>query len=295
MLDKVLDRHHEYFRLHIFQMLLLLQEVGVSPFRVRSRSTSPHQLMSRQASPVRPGPGPSVQQGSPVRQGLPVRHSSPHRSTSVRPHQQLHQQLQQQQLPQKPAVPAGNLMVNSWQQKVQEDLERYKRVGQENMSATGRQDMSATRRQNLAATQGKEVTFPSGQKPASFRQQSTAGDAEADSRQMAQVNDRGIGVLGRRLQAAQSMDRRRRLVHQQTADVVPRLDSIGYGAPAGQPTAALGGLGVSRRNGSIRASAPPWTGGPSTRRLSPSRFAEREQEPLLASGFNKSQRIGAMH
>ena len=51
-------------------------------------------------------------------------------------------------------------MVNSWQQKVQEDLERYKRVGQENMSATGRQDMSATRRQNLAATQGKEVTFP---------------------------------------------------------------------------------------------------------------------------------------
>jgi len=277
--------------------------VGASPFRVRSRSTSPHQLMSRQASPVRPNPGPSVQQGSPVRRSLPVRQGSPHRSTSVRPHQQLHQQPHQQlhqhphqqQLPQQPAVPAGNLMVNSWQQKVQEDLERYKRVGQENMSATGRQDMSATRRQNLAANQGKEVTFPSGQKPASLRQQSTAGDAEADGRQMAQVNDRGIGVLGRRLQAAQSMDRRRRLVHQQTADVVPRLDSIGYGAPAGQPTAALGGLGVSRRNGSIRASAPPWTGGPSTRRLSPSRFAEREQEPLLASGFNKSQRIGAIH
>ena len=277
--------------------------MGASPFRVRSRSTSPHQLMSRQASPVRPNPGPSVQQGSPVRRSLPVRQGSPHRSTSVRPHQQLHQQPHQQlhqhphqqQLPQQPAVPAGNLMVNSWQQKVQEDLERYKRVGQENMSATGRQDMSATRRQNLAANQGKEVTFPSGQKPASLRQQSTAGDAEADGRQMAQVNDRGIGVLGRRLQAAQSMDRRRRLVHQQTADVVPRLDSIGYGAPAGQPTAALGGLGVSRRNGSIRASAPPWTGGPSTRRLSPSRFAEREQEPLLASGFNKSQRIGAIH
>ncbi len=186
-------------------------------------------------------------------------------------------------------------MVNSWQQKVQEDLERYKRVGQENMSATGRQDMSATRRRNLAATQGKGVALASGQKPAPLRQQSTAGDAEVDSRRMAQVNDRGIGVLGRRLQAAQSMDRRTRLVHQQTADVVPRLDSIGYGAPAGQPTAALGGLGVSRRNGSIRASAPPWTGGPGTRRLSPSRFAEREQEPLLASDFNKSQRIGAMH
>lgn len=271
------------------ETLLLLQEVGVSPFRVRSRSTSPHRLISRQASPVRP----SVQQGSPVRHSLPVRQGSPHRSASIRPHQQQHQQPHQRQLPQKQAVSAGNLMVISWQQKVQEDLERYKRVGQENMSATGRQDMSATRRQNLAATQGKEATLPNGQKPASLRQQSTAGDAEAVGRQMAQVNDRGIGVLGRRLQAAQSMDRRRRLVHQQTADVVPRLDSIGYGAPAGQLTAALGG--VSRRNGSIRASAPPWSGGPSTRRLSPSRFAEREQEPLLASGFDKSQRIGAMH
>ena len=271
--------------------------MGGSPFRVRSRSTSPHRLMSRQASPVRPGP--SVQQGSPVGHSLPVRQGSPHRSASVKPHQQphqqLHHQLHQQHLPHKQAVSAGNLMVNSWQQKVQEDLERYKRVGQENMSATGRQDMSATRRQNLAATQGKEMTHPSGQKPASLRQQSIAGHAEADGRRMAQVNDRGIGVLGRRLQAVRSMDRRRTLVHQQTADVVPRLDSIGYGAPAGQPTAALGGLGVSRRNGSIRASAPPWTGGPSTRRLSPSRFAEREQEPLLASGFNKSQRIGAMH
>ncbi len=169
---------------------------------------------------------------------------------------------------------------------LQADFDRYKRLGQENMSSTGRQRMCTTVRQDMSTGR---------RKPAALRQQSMAAEPQSDPRQVAQVNDRGIGVLGRRLQAAHSMDRQRRLVHQQTADVVPRLDSLGYGAPSKQPPTAYREGGVSRRTGSIRASAPPWSGGPSTRRLSPSRFAEREQEPLLAPGLAKSQRIGAMH
>lgn len=163
------------------------------------------------------------------------------------------------------------------------------------MSASGRQNMSVSERQPMSSTGRQGVSPPANQNAAALRQQNTAGDAQANLRRSAQVHDRGIGVLGRRLQAAQSMDRRRRLVHQQTTDVVPRLDSLGHGSPSKQPTATVRREGVTRRSGSIRASAPPWSGGPSARRLSPSRFAEREQEPLLASGFGRSQRIGALH
>lgn len=46
---------------------------------------------------------------------------------------------------------------------------------------------------------------------------------------------RGIGVLGKRLQAAHSMARRSRLQRQRTADVVPRLDSARVAGQAKQP------------------------------------------------------------
>ena len=103
------------------------------------------------------------------------------------------------------------------------------------------------------------------------------------------------GVLSGSLQGADSINRRRRLAHQQTADVVPRLDSVGYGAPDRQPKAVVRVDGMSQRTHSISPSAPPWSGGKTARRLSPSRFAEREQEPLLTPGLAKSQRIGALH
>lgn len=247
----------------------MLQGAAVSPFRARSRSASPSQLTSRQ--------------------GSPARHGAPHRAASTRS-QQLPQQPSRQ-LSQQPLPSAGTAAVSGWQRKLQEDFDRYKRIGQQDMSVSGRQPMSRTGRQGMPP--------PANQKPDALRQQSIAGNAQADPRGTvrgtAQVHDRGIGILGRRLQASQSMDRRRRLVHQQTTDVVPRLDSLGYGSPSKQPAATVRGEGVSGRSGSIRASAPPWSGGPSARRLSPSRFAEREQEPLLAPGFGRSQRIGALH
>ena len=251
----------------------MLQGAAVSPFRARSRSASPSQLTSRQ--------------------GSPARHGSPHRAASTRS-QQLPQQPSRQ-LPQQPLPSAGTAAMSGWQRKLQEDFDRYKRIGQQGMTATGRPIMPMSGRQPMSGTGRQDMSSPANQKPAALRQQSIAGDAQANPRGTSQLHDRGIGILGRRLQASQSMDRRRRLVHQQTTDVVPRLDSLGYGSPSKQPAATVRGEGVSGRSGSIRASAPPWSGVPSARRLSPSRFAEREQEPLLASGFGRSQRIGALH
>ena len=245
----------------------MLQGAAVSPFRARSRSASPSQPTSR--------------------------HGSPHRAASTRSQQlpqQPSRQLSQHQLPS-----AGTAAMNGWQRKLQEDFDRYKRIGQQGMSASGRPIMPMSGRRPMSSTGRHDMSPPANQKPAALRQQSIAGDAQANPRGTVQVHDRGIGILGRRLQASQSMDRRRRLVHQQTTDVVPRLDSLGYGSPSKQPAATVRGEGVSGRSGFIRASAPPWSGGLSARRLSPSRFAEREQEPLLAPGFGKSQRIGALH
>ena len=62
------------------------------------------------------------------------------------------------------------------------------------------------------------------------RQQSTIPAEQGDS------DIRGIGMLGKRLQAARSMARRSRLQRQRTADVVPRLDSARV---AGQPKRPL--------------------------------------------------------
>ena len=106
-------------------------------------------------------------------------------------------------------------------------------------------------------------------------------------------------MLGERLQAAQSIDggrRRRSPVQQGVENVVPRLDSS-YSpmVRVKQPMPSLKQGLTGRRSQSVRSSAPPWTAGTSGRRLSPSRFAEREQEPLLESGLARSQRIGALH
>lgn len=230
-----------------------LQATAVSPFKPRSRSLSPSQRMNRTASPTR--------------------NASPYRAASVKFKQQ--QQLHESPVGTREAMP-------SLQQKLQADLDRYRRAGQENLSTTGRQSMSSTQRH----------------KPAAYR--SPQGRALAVQGQgRAGENDQPHGMHQQQqqhLQSAQSGDNRRgRLVHQRTADVVPRLDSLGYGAPGKQMLPSVSGT-MGRRGQMGRASAPPWTAaGQSGRRLSPSRFAEREQEPLLAPGLAKSQRIGAMY
>ena len=201
----------------------------------------------------------------------PTQNASPYRAASVKV-------KQQQQVHESPV--ARNVMP-SLEQKLQADLDRYRRAGQENLSTTGRQSMSSTQRH----------------KPAAYRSPQGRGQA-VPGQGRAGENDQPHGMHHHQqhLQSAQSVDNRRgRLAHQRTADVVPRLDSLGYGAPVKQilPSAS-GSLG--RRGQMGRASAPPWTAaGQSGRRLSPSRFAEREQEPLLAPGLAKSQRIGAMY
>ena len=231
---------------------------AVSPFKPRARSISPRQPVHRP--------------------GSPTQHASPHRAASNRPQLQRHLQQQQQQRLLWHQPPAANDVMPSWQQKLQADFDRYKRVGQQSMSATVRQKPLAYRQQSMEDSQGMQANY-------SF---------SPGSKRSAQDADR-YGGSGGRSQAQQSMDRQRRLAHQRTVDVVPRLDSLGYGAPAKQPLPVREGT-LGRRGQSSRASAPPWTaGGHSNRRLSPSRFAEREQEPLLASGFARSQRIGAMH
>lgn len=227
------------------------QATAVSPFKPRSRSLSPSQRMNRTASPTR--------------------NASPYRATSVK--------FKQQQQQQQHESPVAKEVMPSLQQKLQADLDRYRRSGQENLSSTGRQSMPSTQRHKPAAYKS-----PQGRALAA---QGRAGE-----------NDQPHGMYQQQqhLQSAQSMDNRRgRLAHQRTADVVPRLDSLGYGAPVKQMLPSASGT-LGRRGQMGRASAPPWTAaGQSGRRMSPSRFAEREQEPLLAPGLAKSQRIGALY
>ena len=238
----------------------MLQLTAGSPFKARSRSISPSRRMISPASPTR--------------------HASPYRGTSMR--------SQQQQLHQTANVRDG---MPSLQQKLQADFDRYRRIGQQTMTATGRENISPTQRQ-------KPLAYRSLQGNSQLPQQQgvARGHNKPHGTQYpVQVDDASNEVSGRRLQPAASMDRRRRLVHQRTADVVPRLDSMGYGAPVKQMLpSARGTQGRTGQPG--RASAPPWTGGgQSGRRLSPARFAEREQEPLLPPGLAHTQRIGAMH
>ena len=203
------------------------------------------------------------------RPGSLTQHASPPRTANTR--------AQRQRLPQHQS-PAASDVMPSWQQKLQADFDQYRRVGQQNMSATVRQKPLAYRQQSLGDAQGVQANH----------------DFLPGSKRTAQDNDRYNGPGGRS-QAGHSVDRQRRLTHQRTADVVPRLDSVGYGTPAKQSLPVREDT-LGRRGQSSRASAPPWTvGRHSTRRLSPSRFVEREQEPLLAPGFAQSQRIGAMH
>ena len=207
-----------------------------------------------------------------------MRHASPSRGASMRP------PLQQQQ----PAhqLPTANDVMPGWQHKLQLDFDRYSRIGRQGMSATGRQSLSSSMRQ----------------KPLAYRQQSLgssqglqASHNLSPGSKSTQVGDGRSGGPDRSLQGARSMDRHRRLVRQKTADVVPCLDSLSYGPAAKQALPVREGT-LGRRGQSSRASAPPWTAaGLSTHRLSPSRFAEREQEPLLAPGLGQSQRIGAVH
>ena len=196
----------------------------------------------------------------------PTRQVSPYRAASVK--------FQQQQ------TSAARDVMPSLQQKLQADFERYRRVGQENLLSTGRHSLSSTQRQKPPVYRSLQGSSQGGQEQGSA---GVNGKHPPSMQYPAQNDDRGSG------------DRRSRLVHQRTADVVPRLDSLGYGAPVKQmlPNARST---LGRRGQAGRASAPPWTaGGQSSRRLSPSRFAEREQEPLLAPGLAKSQRIGAVH
>lgn len=162
------------------------------------------------------------------------------------------------------------------QQKLQADFDRYARLG--------RQSMSSTQRQKPTAYRSLQGTPQPVQEQGMTSQHDTAYGTEQRSE-----------VSSRRLQAAHSVDRQRRLMHQRTADVVPRLDSLGYGVSGKQVLSSRRST-LGRRGQSGRASAPPWTAGrQSSHRLSPSRFAEREQEPLLDPGLAGSQRIGAVH
>lgn len=114
-------------------------------------------------------------------------------------HQQGKRQVQPQiyAQPQAPvAIPDARLDVH---QKLQRDFEHYKRLGQQ-----------------------KSLAAPT------RRQSNYAAEASSD-------NDRDIGVPSKRLQAAQSIARRTQLRHQQTADVVPRFDSMQHWSPAKQP------------------------------------------------------------
>ena len=196
---------------------------------------------------------------------------------------------QQQQLSHSPV--AKGVMPNL-QQKLQADFDRYTRLGRQNMAAT-------QQRQSLSSTQGQKPTaYRSLQgNPQAVQEQGMANehDPAYGTEQRAHIEDQRHGESSRRLQAAQIVDRQRRLMHQRTADVVPRLDSLGYGASGKQVLSSRRST-LGRRVHSGRASAPPWTpGGRSNRGLSPSRFAEREQEPLLEPGLAGSQRIGAVH
>ena len=239
-----------------------MQATAVSPFKHQSRSLSPSQRMNSTTSPSR--------------------HASPYRAASVK----FQQQQQQQQ------ISAARDVMPSLQQKLQADFERYRRTGQEKLSSTGRPSLSSTQRQKPSVYRSLQGSLGEGQEQGTTEQ---SGKYSYGMQHPAQVGDRGNGVSQRQLQSAQSVDRRSRLVHQRTVDVVPRLDSLGYGAPVKQMLPSARST-LGRRGQIGRASAPPWTaGGQSGRRISPSRFAEREQEPLLAPGLAESQRIGALH
>lgn len=84
-------------------------------------------------------------------------------------------------------------------QKLQRDFEHYRRLGQQ-----------------------KSVNSPG-------RQQSSV------AAQPIRENNKGIDLLGKRLQAAHSIARRGRLQHQPTVDVVPRFDSTQSWRPAKRP------------------------------------------------------------
>ena len=173
------------------------------------------------------------------------------------------------------------------------------------MSATGRQELTVTGRQKVSPLKQPK---PARLDDPSLHQRPGAQGGNAWQqhnaphmpRQVLRDDDRGTRVLGERLQAAQSIDGRRRRSHpdgqQGLENVVPRLDS-GYSpmVRVKQPLPNLRQGLTGRRSQSVRSSTPPWTAGTSGRRLSPSRFAEREQEPLLESGLARSQRIGALH
>ena len=215
----------------------------------------------------------------------PTQRASPYRAASVKFQQQQQQPQQQHQ------KYAARDVMPSLQQKLQADFERYRRIGQENLSSTGRPSLSSSQRQKAPVYRSLQGSSQEAQ------EQGTTEQSQKHLYGMqhpAQVGHRGSGSRGH-LQSARSTDRQSRLVHQRTVDVVPRLDSLGYGAPVKQMLPSARST-LGRRGQIGRASAPPWTaGGQSGRRLSPSRFAEREQEPLLAPGLAKSQRIGALH
>lgn len=179
----------------------------------------------------------------------------------------------------------------SLQQKLQADFDQYARLGRQNTSATGRgQRISSALRQKPAAYRSLQANSQPLQDEHGVAQEQYA---QYGTEQPARMDEQRTGVSSRRLQAARSVGRQRRLMHQRTADVVPRLDSLGYGASGKQVLSSRRST-LGRRGQSGRASAPPWTAGGQSR-LSPSRFAEREQEPLLEPGLAQSQRIGAVH
>lgn len=127
------------------------------------------------------------------------------------------------------ASPDGRLDVHA---KVQRDLDLYRQLAQQNSLASpaqGRLDVQAKVQRDLdlyrRLAQQHSLASPA------QHQSSVAAEALLE-------DNRGIGLLGKRLTAAHSLARRRRLQHQQTADVVPRLDSVqrvGLGKQPMQP------------------------------------------------------------
>ena len=138
-------------------------------------------------------------------------------------------------------------------QKLQRDFEHYKRVGKQRSLA------SPVRQQSSLVS---EPMFDDSQ---------------------------GIGVLGKRLQAAQSIARRNRLQHQQTVDVVPRFDSVQYSRQPKQPIAQS--AEVLERVQYVGQSQQPNAEATSTSGEDSRQYGEQVEQPIAAS--RQSRRLNA--
>lgn len=130
-------------------------------------------------------------------------------------------------------------------QKLQRDFEHYKQIGKQ-----------------------KSLASP-------VRQQSSLASEPMPD------DSRGIGILGKRLQAAQSIARRNRLQHQQTAEVVPRFDSVQYSRQAKQSIAQS--ADVVDRMQYVGQSQQPIAEATSTSGEDSRQYGEQSEQPFAAS------------